>query len=191
MDEALALPSEQAVTLALRTQQIIAEESGVVNAVDPLGGSYFVEALTNQMETRTYDYFRRIDELGGVIPAIEAGFFQGEIADASYRHQREVDADDRFIVGINKYVTDEKPAIPILQMDPAGYDRQVARLQKLRRERDNARVEQTLNALRAACEGTANTMPCIIEAARAYATLSEITDVMRQVFGVYHEPAFV
>jgi methylmalonyl-CoA mutase N-terminal domain/subunit len=191
MDEALALPSEQAVTLALRTQQIIAEESGVVNTVDPLGGSYFVEALTNQMETRTYDYFRRIDELGGVIPAIEAGFFQGEIADASYRHQREVDADDRFIVGINKYVTDEKPAIPILQMDPAGYDRQVARLQKLRRERDNARVEQTLNALRAACEGTANTMPCIIEAARAYATLSEITDVMRQVFGVYHEPAFV
>ena len=191
MDEALALPSEHAVTLALRTQQIIAEESGVINTIDPLGGGYFIEALTDQTEKAVYDYFRRIDDLGGVIPALEAGFFQQEISDASYRHQIEVDTDDRFIVGVNKYATDETPGIPILQMDPHGYDRQVARLQKLRLERDNAKVEQTLNALRDACRGTSNTMPYIIEAAKAYATLGEITDVMREVFGVYHEPAFV
>jgi methylmalonyl-CoA mutase N-terminal domain/subunit len=191
MDEALALPSEHAVTLALRTQQIIAEESGVANTIDPLGGSYYIEALTNRMEQETYDYFRRIDDLGGVIPAIEAGFLQQEIADASYRHQLEVDKNERFIVGVNKYDTDEKPAIPILQMDPNGYDRQVARLQKLRLERDNTRVEAALNALRAACQGSDNVMPYLLDCARAYATLGEITDVMREVFGIYHEPAFV
>ncbi len=191
MDEALALPSEHAVTLAMRTQQVIAEESGVANTIDPLGGSYFVEALTNQTEKAVYDYFRRIDDMGGVIPAINAGFLQQEIADASYRNQREVDTNQRFIVGVNKYVTDEAPKIPILQMDPQGYERQIARLNQLRLERDNAKVEEKLNALRAACEGTDNTMPYIIEAAKAYATLSEITDVMRQVFGVYQEPAFV
>jgi methylmalonyl-CoA mutase N-terminal domain/subunit len=191
MDEALALPSEHAVTLALRTQQIIAEESGVANTIDPLGGSYYIEALTNRMEKETYDYFRRIDDLGGVIPAIEAGFLQQEIADASYRHQLEVDSGQRFIVGVNKYDTDEKPAIPILQMDTNGYERQVARLQRLRLERDNARVEQTLNAMRAACQGTDNVMPYLLDCARAYATLGEITDVMREVFGIYHEPAFV
>jgi methylmalonyl-CoA mutase, N-terminal domain len=191
MDEALALPSEHAVTLALRTQQIIAEESGVINTIDPLGGSYFVEALTDQTEKAVYDYFRRIDDMGGVIPALEAGFFQQEISDASYLHQREFDKDDRYIVGVNKYANDEKPGIPILQMDPNGYERQVARLANLRLERDNEKVKQTLDALRDACAGTANTMPFIIEAAKAYATLSEITDVMREVFGVYHEPAFV
>ncbi|MCB9453442.1 MAG: methylmalonyl-CoA mutase family protein [Anaerolineaceae bacterium] len=191
MDEALALPSEHAVTLALRTQQVIAEESGVTNTIDPLGGSYFVEALTKQMEDATYDYFRRIDDLGGVIPAINAGFFQQEIADASYRHQREVDTNDRYIVGVNKYANDDLPQIPILQMDPNGYERQAARLAKLRLERDNEKVEQTLNALRQACAGTENTMPYIIKAAKAYATLSEITDVMREVFGLYQEPAFV
>ncbi|MBZ0274681.1 MAG: methylmalonyl-CoA mutase, partial [Anaerolineae bacterium] len=191
MDEALALPSEHAVTLALRTQQIIAEESGVTNTIDPLGGSYFVEALTKQMEDATYDYFRRIEDLGGVIPAINAGFFQQEIADASYRHQREVDTNDRFIVGVNKYTNDDLPQIPILQMDPNGFERQAARLANLRLERDNEKTQQALNALRQACEGTENTMPHIIEAAKAYATLGEITDVMRQVFGLYQEPAFV
>jgi methylmalonyl-CoA mutase, N-terminal domain len=191
MDEALALPSEHAVTLALRTQQIIAEESGVINTIDPLGGSYFIEALTDQTEKAVYNYFRRIEDLGGVIPALEAGFFQQEISDASYRHQIEVDSDDRFIVGVNKYNTDETPGIPILQMDPKGYERQVARLEKLRLERDSEKVAQTLNALRNTCAGTTNTMPYIIEAAKAYATLGEITDVMREVFGVYHEPAFV
>jgi methylmalonyl-CoA mutase N-terminal domain/subunit len=191
MDEALALPSEHAVTLALRTQQVIAEESGVVNTIDPLGGSYFIEALTNQTEAAVYDYFRRIDDLGGVIPAINAGFFQQEISDASYRHQLEVDRNDRYIVGVNKYVSGERPGIPILEMDPNGFDRQVSRLAKLRLERDNEQVQAALDALRAACAGTDNTMPYLIEAAKAYATLGEITDVMREVFGVYQEPAFV
>ena len=142
MDEALALPSEHAVTLALRTQQVIAEETGVTNTVDPLGGSYFVEALTNQTERAVYDYFRRIDEIGGVIPALEAGFFQAEIADASYRNQREIDAHQRVIVGVNEYASEAAPDIPILQMDPQGYERQVARLAQLRLERDNEAVGQ-------------------------------------------------
>ncbi len=189
MDEALALPSEHAVTLALRTQQIIAGETGAANTVDPLGGSYFVEALTDQTEAAVYEYFRHIDEYGGVLPAIEAGYLQQEIADASYRFQREVDTRKRTIVGVNEYVDADVPAIPILAMDPQGYDRQVARLNQLRLERDNAKVEQALNALRAACQGTENTMPYLIEAAKAYATLGEMMNVMRDVFGVYVEKA--
>jgi methylmalonyl-CoA mutase, N-terminal domain len=191
MDEALALPSEHAVTIALRTQQIIAEESGVINTIDPLGGSYFVEALTNQTEAAVYDYFRQIEEIGGVLPAIESGFFQTEISDASYRYQRETDTKKRTIVGVNDYVSDEPVRIPILQMDPDGYNRQVTRLQKLRAERDNEKMRQTLDALRHACESHENTMPYLIEAAKAYATLGEITDVMREVFGVYAEPTFI
>jgi methylmalonyl-CoA mutase N-terminal domain/subunit len=146
MDEALALPSEHAVTIALRTQQIIAEETGVINTIDPLGGAYFVEALTNQTEKAVYDYFRRIEELGGVLPAIEHGFFQQEIADASYRHQLELDRNERTFVGVNKYISEDPPAIPILEMDPNGYQRQVDRLNTLRRERDSEQVTQTLNA---------------------------------------------
>ncbi len=188
MDEALALPSEHAVTLALRTQQIIAHETGVVNTVDPLGGSYFVEALTDQTEKAVYDYFRRIDQLGGVIPALEAGFIQQEIADASYRHQLEMDSRQRVIVGVNEYVSEEAPGIPILQMDPHGYERQCARLTQLRLERDNERTSQALAALKGACVGTENVMPYLLEAARSEATLGEIIQVMRQVFGVYREP---
>jgi methylmalonyl-CoA mutase N-terminal domain/subunit len=183
------LPSEQAVTLALRTQQVIAEETGVTNTVDPLGGSYFVEALTDQAEAAVYAYFRQIEETGGVLPAIERGFFQQEIAEASYRFQREIDSKRRVIVGVNDYVSEAPPAIPILQMDPQGYERQVARLNQLRHERDNERVGQTLNALRQACaREDENVMPHLIEAAKAYATLGETVDVMREVFGVYHEP---
>jgi methylmalonyl-CoA mutase N-terminal domain/subunit len=188
MDEALALPSEHAVTIAMRTQQIIAEESGVANTIDPLGGSYFVEALTNETEAAVYDYFRRVEDFGGVLPAIEAGFFQQEIADASYRHQLEVDTDERTIVGVNRYNNAELPPIPILEMDPQGYERQVARLQKLRLERDNEKARETLTALRHACENNQNVMPYLIDAAKAYVTLGEITDVMREVFGVYQEP---
>ncbi|MEJ5240336.1 MAG: methylmalonyl-CoA mutase family protein [Anaerolineales bacterium] len=191
MDEALALPSELAVTIALRTQQIIAEESGVANTVDPLGGSYFVEALTNRMEKQAYEYFRRIEELGGVLPAIEKGFFQSEIADAAYRYQREIDEGIRKIVGVNAYVDNKPITIPILQMDPNGYDRQVARLQEVRRTRDNARVGQALDRLRIACLGTENTMPYILDAVRAYATLGEIVAVMKEAFGVYQEPAWI
>ncbi|PWH16586.1 MAG: methylmalonyl-CoA mutase [Anaerolineae bacterium] len=191
MDEALALPSEQAVTIALRTQQIIAEESGVANTVDPLGGSFFVEAQTNRLERQAYDYFRRIEALGGVLPAIEKGFFQGEIADSAYRYQQEIDRGERRIVGVNAY-QDEKPiTIPLLEMDPQGYPRQIERLRKLRQERDNGRVGQTLDRLRIACEGSENTMPYILEAVRAYATLGEIIGVMKRVFGVYREPTWV
>ena len=191
MDEALALPSEHAVTLALRTQQVIAHESGAVNTVDPLGGGYFIEALTNQTEAAVYEYFRRIEELGGVLPSIEAGFMQQEIADASYREQLAVDAKERIIVGVNEYADDTPMRIPILEMDPKGYERQVARLNALRLERDNERVGQTLAALREACQGSANTMPYLLDCARAYATLGEMVDVMREVFGVYHEKVLI
>jgi methylmalonyl-CoA mutase N-terminal domain/subunit len=187
MDEALALPSEHAVTLALRTQQVIAHESGTINTIDPLGGGYFIEALTNQTEAAVYEYFRQIEELGGVLPAIEAGFMQQEIADASYREQLAIDTKERIIVGVNEYADDTPMHIPILEMDPKGYERQVARLNALRLERDNERVGQTLAALREACRGSENTMPYLLDCARAYATLGEMVDVMREVFGVYHE----
>lgn len=191
MDEALALPSEHAVTIALRTQQIISEESGVANTIDPLGGSFFVEAQTNQMEKQTYDYFRRIEELGGVLPAIEKGFFQSEIADAAYRYQREIDEGLRSIVGVNAFQDEKSVTIPILQMDPQGYRRQVARLEEVRRTRDSGQVGQALDRLRIACQGTENTMPYILDAVRAYATLGEIVSVMKEVFGTYQEPSWI
>jgi methylmalonyl-CoA mutase N-terminal domain/subunit len=191
MDEALALPSEYAVKLALRTQQLIAHESGVVNTVDPLGGSYFVEALTSRMERAAYDYFDKIEATGGVIPAIEKGFFQREIAEAAYRYQMEIDTQRRTIVGVNDFVEDESVRIPLLEMDPQGYERQVARLEQMRRERDNERVSVTLQALREAAKGRDNTMPFILDCVRAYATLGEIMGVFRQVFGEYREPTII
>jgi methylmalonyl-CoA mutase N-terminal domain/subunit len=171
----------------LRTQQIIAEESGVANTVDPLGGSYFVEAMTDRIEQQAYDYFRRVEDLGGVIPAIEKGFFQSEIADAAYRYQREIDEGIRKIVGVNAYAEKKPLMIPILEMDPQGYDRQVARLKELRKTRDNGHVGQALDRLRMALEGTENTMPYIMEAVHSYATLGEIIQVMKEVFGVYDD----
>lgn len=191
MDEALALPSEHAVTIALRTQQIIAEESGVSNTVDPLGGSFFIEAQTNHIENQAYEYFRHIDELGGVLPAIEKGFFQTEISNAAYRYQREIDKQVRKIVGVNAYNDDKHLTIPILEMDPQGYQRQIDRLTQIRHERDNGRVGQTLDRLRIACQGTENTMPFILDAVRVYATLGEIVGVMREVFGSYQEPNWI
>ena len=191
MDEALALPSEHAVTVALRTQQIIAEESGIANTVDPLAGSYFVEAQTRRIEAQAYDYFRRIHELGGVLPAIDKGFFQSEISDAAYRYQREIDAGQRKIVGVNAYTEDKPLTIPILEMDPQGYQRQLARLQQLRQERDSGRVGQSLDNLRIACQGNQNSMPYLLEAVRAYATLGEIISVMKATFGVYQEPTWI
>ncbi len=191
MDEALALPSAHAVTVALRTQQIIAHESGVANTVDPLGGSYAVEALTDRIEAQVYDYFERVDALGGVIPAIERGFFQQEIADAAYRYQREIDEGKRTVVGVNAYEEEQPPQIPILRMDPEGYERQSARLKSVRRERDNGAVGQALDRLRIAANGTENTMPYILDAVRAYATLQEIMDVFRDVFKLYREPMII
>jgi methylmalonyl-CoA mutase N-terminal domain/subunit len=188
LDEALALPSESAATIALRTQQIIAHESGVTNTVDPLGGSFFVEALTDRIEAQARDYFRQIEHLGGVLPAIRAGFFQREIAEAAYRYQKEIDEKRRVIVGVNEYAEDAPLAVPLLEMDPQGERRQIDRLRKLREERDNEKVGATLAALREAAQGTENLMPFLLEAVRAYATLQEMMDVLREVFGVYQEP---
>jgi len=191
LDEALALPSEHAVTIALRTQQILAEESGVSNTIDPLGGSFFVEAQTDRIEAQAYDYFRRIEELGGVIPAIEKGFFQSEISDAAYRYQREIDAGVRKIVGVNAYAEKAPLSIPLLEMDPQGYERQVKRLEEIRKTRDNGAVGQALDRLRIACQGTENSMPYLMEAVHTYATLGEIISVMKEVFGTYEEPTWI
>ena len=191
MDEALALPSEKAVTIALRTQQIIAHESGAANTIDPLGGSYFIEYLTNNTERAVYEYFAKIDSLGGVLPAIEAGFFHREIADSAYRYQKEVDNKQRIIVGVNEYCLNESLTIPILEMDKEGERRQLERLSRLRRERDNEVVSSRLEALQQAARGNENLMPFILEAVSAYATLGEVCGVLRKVFGEYRLPALV
>ena len=191
MDEALALPSQSAARIALRTQQIIAHESGATNTVDPLGGSYFVEALTNRMEQETYRIFKAIDALGGVIPAIEEGYFQREIADSAARYQQEIEDHRRTIVGVNDYVADQPVQVPILQFDPAGERRQLERLSRLRRERDSEAVAAKLGALREAARGRANLMPVILDATRAYATLQEMMDVFRDEFGRYREPVIL
>ncbi len=191
MDEALALPSADAVTVALRTQQIIAHESGVTNTVDPLGGSFFVEALTDEMERQARDYFRRIDDLGGVLPAIDRGFFQREIIEAAVRYQQEVERGERVIVGVNDFVQEEDIKVPILEMDVDGYSRQLARLADVRRSRDNRAVMSKLADLRVAAQGSANLMPPILEAVREYATLQEMMDVLRDVWGEYTEAAIL
>ena len=189
MDEALALPTEDAVRIALRTQQVIAEESGVANTIDPLGGSFFIENLTNQLESEAYDYFRRIEALGGVISAIDTGFFQKEIADASYAYQKRVEQGEQGIVGINRYATGEKPAIKILRIDPATEWRQTGRLNAVRAARDARQLRKNLEALRRAARGDGNLMPPILEAVRAYASLGEIIQVFREEFGEYRERA--
>jgi methylmalonyl-CoA mutase N-terminal domain/subunit len=191
MDEALALPSEKAVRLALRTQQVIAEESGVANTVDPMGGGFFLETLTRQTEDDARAYFKTIDDLGGVLRAIETGYLQREIADAAYRYQREVDHHERVIVGVNDYETDEAVEIPILRMDEAGERRQVERLRAVRRERDGREAARRLRALESACRGDANVMPHLLDAANALCTLQEMCDVMRDVFGLHVEAAVV
>jgi methylmalonyl-CoA mutase, N-terminal domain len=192
MDEALALPSEEAVTIAMRTQQVIAEESGVANTIDPLAGSFFVEHETNKIEAQVYEYWQQVEALGGVLPAIDQGFYQREISNAAYEYQQEVDSNERIIVGVNGYnATNEEMRIPILAMDPQGYERQIGRLNQLRQSRDNERVAQTLVALRQAAAGTDNTMPYLLEAVKAYATLGEITDVLREVLGKYEEPTWI
>jgi methylmalonyl-CoA mutase N-terminal domain/subunit len=186
-DEALALPSEKAVRVALRTQQILAHESGVTATIDPLGGSYFVEWMTDHMEEECYRYFDRIEALGGVIPAIGKGFYHREIADAAFRYQREIDDKRRVVVGVNEFVM-EPYTIHLLEMDPEGERKQRARLAKLRKDRDDARVNKRLDALRKAAEGDKNTMPFIMEAVQAYATLGETCGVLREVFGEYRDP---
>jgi len=193
MDEALALPSEEAVTVALRTQQIIAHESGVTNTVDPLGGSYFVEALTDEVERQARDYFHMVEERGGVLPALEEGFFQREITEAAVRFQREVEANRRIIVGVNEYahVNEVHPA-PLLEMDVEGYKRQMERLGEVRRTRDNRAVGRRLTELeQAARREDVNLMGPLLEAVNEYATLQEMMDVFRSVWGEYEEPVIL
>ncbi|MCK4478743.1 methylmalonyl-CoA mutase family protein [Candidatus Bathyarchaeota archaeon] len=187
-DEALCLPTDEAVRIALRTQQIIACESGVPNTIDPVGGSYYVETLTNQMEEKAREYIEKIDNMGGVYEAIERGFFQKEIADSAYKYQREIDSNERTLVGVNEYFIEE-PECPIelLRIDPGVEEQQVATLQKLRRERNNAKVEQALGKLHDAADKDQNLMPIIIEAVKAYATIGEICGVLRKVYGEYKE----
>ena len=189
-DEALALPTEAAATIALRTQQIIARESGVINTVDPLGGSYFVESLTNRMEESALEYFDRIDQMGGMISAIEAGFPQREILDASYRYQRALERNEKTVVGVNEFVQDEEAPLATLRIGDEARNYQVTRLQELRSGRDNSRVQGALEALQAGARTSQNLMPLILEAVREYATLGEMCATLTRVFGTYTEPSF-
>ena len=189
MDEVLALPSEKAVQIALRTQQVLAYETGVVNTIDPLAGSYFMETLTNQMEEGAEEYFRKIDELGGVLGAIRENFFQQEIADAAYRYQKEIETKERIIVGINDFVNEGKDKIDLLKIDPEVELSQIARLKDLKQSRDNIRVQTTLSDLKEAAQGTDNLIPKIMDAVRAYATEGEMIAVLKEVFGEYKEQA--
>ncbi len=186
-DEALCLPTEEAVRVALRTQQVIAHESGAADTIDPLAGSYHVEYLTDKMEEEALEYIQKIDDMGGAIPAIEKGFFQREIADSAYRYQSETDDKGRIIVGVNEYTTGGKTSIPLLKIRPEVEEEQVARLQKLRRKRDNRKVKDVLEKLHYAAEKDENLMPLIIEAVKSYATLGELCNVLREVYGEYKE----
>jgi methylmalonyl-CoA mutase N-terminal domain/subunit len=187
LDEAYALPSEHAVTIALRTQQVIAYESGVPDIPDPLGGSYFVESLTAEMEKRANDYIRRIDEMGGMIPAIERGYPQTEIANASYEYQHTIETGEQKIVGVNAFVEKNEPPIELLHIDESSQQHQLEKLKKLKARRSNERVTASLEALKRIAEGRENTMPYILDAVRAYTTLGEICDAFRDVFGTYTE----
>jgi len=188
MDETYALPTEKAVKIALRTQQLLAYETGVANTIDPLGGSYYVEALTNRLEKKAYQYFEKIDSLGGVIPAIEAGFFQREIAESAYRYQREVEKRQKIVVGVNEFQEEEKPRMELLKIQPEVEENQVERLNQVRRERNNQRVKEKLRDLREAAHNGENLMPKILDAVRAYATLGEMCNVLKEEFGEYEEP---
>ena len=191
-DEALALPTEEAVTIALRTQQVIAHETGVTNTVDPLGGSYFVEALTDEMEQRCYEYFAKIDELGGMVEAVKRNYPQREIADAAFTLQQEIDAGERVVVGVNRYVDEDEQPIPTLRIDPALERKQIGRLQAARAKRDGAAVEAALAALREdAAHEQRNLMEPLLACARAHASEGEIVESLQQVFGDYTEtPVF-
>jgi methylmalonyl-CoA mutase N-terminal domain/subunit len=190
-DEALALPTEEAVRIALRTQQVIAHETGVVNAIDPLGGSWYLEDLTNRLEREAYDYFDRIRRLGGVIPAIKENFFQREIADASFRYQSEVEQEQRIVVGVNRYQLDEEQDLEILRIDPALEQKQIERVQALRARRDSAAVETALARLKEGAQDDRNLMPAIVDASKTYVTMGEMCDALREVWGVWREtPVF-
>jgi methylmalonyl-CoA mutase N-terminal domain/subunit len=187
MDEALALPSEEAVQIALRTQQLIAYETGVADTVDPLAGSYYVEALTKEIYERAEAYINKIDEIGGAVAAIEKGYIQREIQDSAYRYQREIEQEERIVVGQNRFQVEEAKPTGLLRVDPAVRTSQIERLKKLRSKRDDERVKKTLSDLKKGAEGKENLMPLILEAVKAYATLGDVCDVLRDVFGEYQQ----
>jgi methylmalonyl-CoA mutase N-terminal domain/subunit len=187
LDETYALPTEESVTLALRTQQLIAHESGVDRVVDPLGGSYYVEYLTDEMEKLALEYIRRIDEMGGIIRAVEEGYPQKEIGESAYRYQREVEQGDRLIVGVNAFQSEEHEPVQILKIEERVAEEQIARIRQVKAERNAAAVSAALARVEAACRGTDNLMPPVLEAVKAYATLGEISDVFRKVWGQYRE----
>ena len=188
LDEVYAVPSEFAATIALRTQQIIGEETGVTNTIDPLAGSYFVEALTNQMEEKAFEYIEKIDAMGGMLAAIDLGYPQREIADAAFTYQQRVDSGDHTMVGVNKYVSAEKEVIPVLKIDDQLEEEQIKRLREVKRTRDNREVRRCLDELQACCRRGDNVMPYVIDAVKAYASVQEICDVYREVYGEYRDP---
>jgi methylmalonyl-CoA mutase N-terminal domain/subunit len=187
MDETYAIPTEEAVRIALRTQQIIAHESGVTNTVDPLGGSYYIENLTNKMEEAVYEYFKKLDDMGGMVSAIERGFPQKEIKEAAYKYQREIDSKERIIVGVNDFMAEERTPVEVFKIDPDMERKQTQRLKNVKRNRDEKRLKSTLQDLKRAAKGDENLMPFIIEAVKSYATIGEICDVLKDVFGEYKE----
>ena len=190
LDETLALPSEFAATIALRTQQILADETGVANTIDPLAGSYFVEAMTNQIEEEAWKYIQKIDEMGGMLAAIDKGFPQMEIANAAYLYQRQVDTGEKVVVGVNKYISEEKVPANILRIEDEVEQQQLIRLKEVKRVRDNHNVTRRLNDLHTASKTDKNLMPYVLEAVKEYATVQEICDVWREVFGEYRDPGF-
>ncbi len=188
LDEVLAIPTEEAATIALRTQQIIAEESGVANTIDPLGGSYFVEALTNQMEEEAFEIIEKIDNMGGMLSAIEKNYPQQEIADAAYRYQKQIDEKEKTVVGVNKYVTEEDIPVEVMEIDEELESLQIEKTNRIKNERDNSRVEACLERVGEACSGDKNVMEGLIDAVKAHATLQEVCDVYRKVYGEYRDP---
>ena len=190
-DEALGLPTEEAALLALRTQQVIAHESGIVNTVDPVGGSYFIEALTTEIETRAQQYLDRIAAMGGMLRAIETGFVQKEIQEAAFRFQKAVEREEQIVVGVNRFQLPEELPYPVLRVDPALEAEQIARLRQLRAERDNDEVQQALRRVDEAARGTENLLPPILSAVEAYATVGEISNALRSVYGEYKEAVVV
>jgi len=188
LDEVLAIPTEEAATIALRTQQIIAEESGVTNTIDPLGGSYFLEALTNELEEEAFEIIGKIDDMGGMLAAIEKNYPQQEIADAAYHYQRQIDEKQKTVVGVNKYVTEEDIPVEILEIDEELEKQQIEKTDRIKQERNNKQVDECLERVQEACAGDQNVMEPLIEAVKSYATLQELCDVFRQVFGEYRDP---
>jgi methylmalonyl-CoA mutase N-terminal domain/subunit len=189
LDETYAIPTEEAATIALRTQQILAEETGVANTIDPMAGSYFIEALTNQMEEQAWEYIRKIDEMGGMVAAIERGFPQAEIAESAYKYQKQIDSREKVIVGVNKYATEHSP-IMIWRMKPEIEERQLRRLREVKQVRNNSKVKECLYRIREASQDGENLMPYLIDAVREYATIQEICDIWRNVFGQYSDPGY-